>query len=494
MAHGRHIPYLIALQIAFIILFGCLVEYDEYAHGADAFEMNHHKDRTNRLQHYYPMFQDVHVMMFIGFGFLMTFLKRYSYSAVAINFLIAAIVLQWATLCQGFFHHFHGGKIHINITSLLNADFASATVLISFGAVLGVTTPLQLVIMAMCEIALFATNEWLGLTVLQVSDIGASMLVHVFGAYFGLAVSAMLRRDVTSEKEGPVYHSDVFAMIGTIFLWLFWPSFNAGLAEGDAQHRAVINTYYSLAAACVTAFAVSSLVSKENKFDMVHIQNSTLAGGVAIGTAADMMIHPFGAMIVGTIAGTISVLGYRFLTPAINRKMGIHDTCGVHNLHGMPGMLAAIVGAVTAACATEHDYSYSLYRQFPARTPLFNTTEFLEIKSHVPELLPGLGRSASEQGGYQFASVCVTLAIALSGGVVTGGILRLPFFGRVPRDHLFDDHQFWELPQSDPELAVGSTPPSAASAAGQTNASSGSFNPADAMFHSRKGHTADSSM
>ncbi len=44
--------------------------------------------------------------------------------------------------------------------------------------------------------------------------------------------------------------------------------------------------------------------------------------------------------------------------PAINRKMGIHDTCGVHNLHGMPGMLAAIVGAVTAACATEHDYSY----------------------------------------------------------------------------------------------------------------------------------------
>ncbi len=45
------------------------------------------------------------------------------------------------------------------------------------------------------------------------------MLVHVFGAYFGLAVSAMLRRDVTSEKEGPVYHSDVFAMIGNPLLF-----------------------------------------------------------------------------------------------------------------------------------------------------------------------------------------------------------------------------------------------------------------------------------
>jgi ammonium transporter Rh len=62
------------------------------------------------------VFQDVHVMMFIGFGFLMTFLKKYGYSAVAVNFLIAAIVLQWATLCQGFYHTFDGQKIHITIT------------------------------------------------------------------------------------------------------------------------------------------------------------------------------------------------------------------------------------------------------------------------------------------------------------------------------------------------------------------------------------------
>jgi mannitol-specific phosphotransferase system IIBC component len=39
---------------------------------------------------------------------------------------------------------------------------------------------------------------------------------------------------------------------------------------------------------------------------------------VAIGTAADMMINPFGAMIVGSIAGTVSVLGYRYLTVKLN--------------------------------------------------------------------------------------------------------------------------------------------------------------------------------
>ena len=49
-------------------------------------------------------------------------------------------------------------------------------------------------------------------------------------------------------------------------------------------------------------------------FPQVHIQNSTLAGGVAIGTSADLMTQPFGALLVGTIAGVVSVLGYYYLT------------------------------------------------------------------------------------------------------------------------------------------------------------------------------------
>ena len=52
---------------------------------------------------------------------------------------------------------------------MLSADFAAATVLISFGAVLGKTSPMQLLIMALIEVVLSQVNEWIGLDMLGVS-------------------------------------------------------------------------------------------------------------------------------------------------------------------------------------------------------------------------------------------------------------------------------------------------------------------------------------
>lgn len=47
--------------------------------------------------------------------------------------------------------------------------------------------------------------------------------------------------------------------------------------------------------------------------------------------------------------------------PLIQKRLRIHDTCGVHNLHGMPAILAGIFGALVAARANEAYYDYSLY-------------------------------------------------------------------------------------------------------------------------------------
>jgi len=60
---------------------------------------------------------------------------------------------------------------------------------------------------------------------LGITDVGGSISIHVFGCYFGLAVSAMLGKPSSTKDNKSMYHSDLFSMIGTLFLWLYWPSF-----------------------------------------------------------------------------------------------------------------------------------------------------------------------------------------------------------------------------------------------------------------------------
>jgi len=126
------------------------------------------------IDYYYSMFQDVHVMMFIGFGFLMTFLRRYSFSSVSFNFLVAAFVLEWAILIRGYIFDWNTitKSFLVEVRSLIHADFVCAAVLISFGAVLGKTNPAQLVVLAVFEVVLQVINEYIGTTYFCVYDAG----------------------------------------------------------------------------------------------------------------------------------------------------------------------------------------------------------------------------------------------------------------------------------------------------------------------------------
>ncbi|XP_029169614.1 ammonium transporter Rh type A-like isoform X2 [Nylanderia fulva] len=404
----------------------------------------------------YTLYQDVHVMIWIGFGFLMTFLKRYSQSAVGLTFLVAAILVQVALICDGVLQMTLGSKAYLSLESLLNADVAVAAPLISMGVVLGKVTYMQLIFMGIVELIMFTINKYIGENLFMAVDAGGSMFVHVFGAYFGLAISFIFGikdRPKENELEGSSYQSDIFAMIGTVFLWLFWPSFNSAGLKGDDQQRAIINTLLSISASCVVAFAVSAFVSKENKFNMVHVQNSTLAGGVAVGTAAGMMCEPVGALIIGALSGFISVLGYKYLTPIIQKRLQIHDTCGVHNLHGMPGVLAGLFGALMAALASEESYDYSLYEIFPARAP--SSAGKLDEMRDIYGISAGFDRTAHQQAGYQLLSLVVTLGISVVSGLITGLILRTTKCGWVTDKEKFDDKYVWELEEESQDDSSG---------------------------------------
>ena len=152
------------------------------------------------------------------------------------------------------------------------------------------------------------------------------MAIHAFGAYYGLACAWFLFRShegtgSNHPKNKPGYIDDLTAMIGTIFLWIYWPSFNAATATSKSgasanellRMYAIINTVLSLCGATLSAFAASSAF--KGKLDMAVVQNATLAGGVAVGSAATMLVggntvlnvSPGGALGIGAFAGARTV-------------------------------------------------------------------------------------------------------------------------------------------------------------------------------------------
>ncbi len=103
-------------------------------------------------------------------------------------------------------------------------------------------------------------------------------------------------------------------MTGTLFLFVYWPSFNGGAASGSKQMRAVINTYLSLTSSVIASIIVSR-ITHNGKLDMEIILNASLAGGVVMGANADIIAKSYGAMLAGFIAGAVSSLGYAYIGP-----------------------------------------------------------------------------------------------------------------------------------------------------------------------------------
>ncbi|NXQ02309.1 RHBGB protein, partial [Vidua macroura] len=400
------------LQILNILLFAVFVRYSpEGSAGPCPPQLNcNRRNEDSAFQQ--PRFQGVHVQVLLSFGLLVVFLSRYGPGSAAISVLITAFAIQWAVLTQGVFHFFLNGKIYVGAQSMVSADFCTAAVLISTGAVLGRVSPVQMLLLALLEVTLCTLNEYILLSLMGVSDSGRSLTVHTFGAYFGLMVSRVLYQPhkdkrKREEQQDKGHQTDVFAVVGTIYLWIFWPSFTSTTTtvHHNDENWAVLNTYFSLVASTVSTFILSPVLHEESTPRMVQIQDATLAGMAMMGMAGEMLVTPFGALIAGFLVGLISLLGFRFFTPVLRSRLKIQDTCGVHNTHGLPGILGALLGTLLTLLATADTYGYRLELVFP--------------------LVAQGSQTVTDQAIIQLSALPLTLLLAGLGGCLTGAVLKI---------------------------------------------------------------------
>ena len=72
----------------------------------------------------------------------------------------------------------------------------------------------------------------------------------------------------------------------------------------------------------------------------------------------------------GTIAGIVSCVGYKIVGGKIFAKLRIHDTCGVNNLHGMPGVMAGLLSIIVTLLASEETWGVEMYKVSSGRWSL----------------------------------------------------------------------------------------------------------------------------
>lgn len=297
-------------------------------------------------QFMYEKSVDIMVMLLIGFGFLMVFVKKYGYTSITATFLLVALTLPLYMLFRPYLWGSVSDLSIVNISMLLFAEFAAASLLIAIGGPLGRINTHQYLLIGLMFTPLYALNEWILLSGAVIPagaflDTAGSVSIHAFGAYFafGLIIMLTTKKDRETKIESSK-NSSQFMLLGSAALWIFWPSFCSALAPVDKIPLVATNTILALCGATLATYALSTFI--RGKIDVSDIANASLAGGVAIG-ASVANVTPGWSMIIGSIAGAISVIGFTVIQPRLQKLTGGIDTAGVHNLHGMPGVFGGLV-------------------------------------------------------------------------------------------------------------------------------------------------------
>jgi len=175
-------------------------------------------------------------------------------------------------------------------------------------------------------------------------DFAGGTVVHINAAVAGLVGAFMVGKRVGYGREAMAPHSLTMTMIGASLLWAGWFGFNAGsaLEAGDIAALAFINTLLATAAATVS-WVFGEWMTK-GKPSMLGAASGAVAGLVAITPAAGY-VGPMGGLVIGLLAGIICLWGVN----GLKRLIGADDSLDVFGVHGVGGILGALLTAVFAA-------------------------------------------------------------------------------------------------------------------------------------------------
>ena len=175
-------------------------------------------------------------------------------------------------------------------------------------------------------------------------DFAGGTVVHINAGVAGLVGAYVIGKRVGYGKEAMAPHSLTLTMVGAALLWVGWFGFNAGsnLEANGVTALAFINTLVATAAATLSWIAGEALA--KGKASMLGAASGAVAGLVAV-TPACGFVGPMGAIIIGLVAGLVCLWG----VSGLKRMLGADDSLDVFGVHGVGGIVGALLTGVFAA-------------------------------------------------------------------------------------------------------------------------------------------------
>ncbi|MGY3942204.1 ammonium transporter [Aeromonas tecta] len=175
-------------------------------------------------------------------------------------------------------------------------------------------------------------------------DFAGGTVVHINAAVAGLVGAFMAGKRVGYGRDPMTPHSLTMTMIGAALLWFGWFGFNAGsaLEANGTAALALINTWVAPAAAAL-AWTFAEWLMK-GRPSLLGAVSGAVAGLVAITPAAGF-VGVGGALIIGLLSGVAGLWGVH----GLKRLLGADDSLDVFGLHGVCGILGAVLTGVFAS-------------------------------------------------------------------------------------------------------------------------------------------------